>query len=81
MQQIQKRKCSNAVVISAKMRNALLMDSLLWSSEDVPVMCAGQADSGRVDDGHQLFNVFHQHSVEEPLVSLLDAHQVNVPGR
>lgn len=52
--------------------------ALLWSSKDVSVLCAGQADSGGVDNRHQLLYVFHQNPVEEPLIPLLDAHQIDV---
>lgn len=52
---------------------------LLGSSEDVSILCAGQTYCGSIDNGHQFIYVFHQDSVEKPLVPLLDAHQVNVP--
>lgn len=74
----------NGTLISFVFYN-LILDSftacLLWSSKDVPIMCAGQANSGSVDNRHQFFNVFHQNSVEKPLVPFLDAHQVDVSGR
>ena len=50
----------------------------LGSPENVSVLSAGQAHSGSVDDGHQLLDVLHQNSVEETLVPLLDAHEVNI---
>lgn len=53
---------------------------LLGSSEDVSILCAGQAYGGGVNYGHQFLYVFHQHSVEQPLIPLLDTHQVDVPG-
>ena len=43
------------------------------------VLRAGQAHCGRVHYGHELLYVLHQHSVEQPLVTLLDAHQIDVP--
>ena len=43
------------------------------------VLCAGQAHGGRVHYGHELLDVLHQHSVEQPLVPLLDAHKIDVP--
>lgn len=52
---------------------------LLWSSEYVSILCAGQAYSRSVDNWHQLLYVFHQDPVEEPLIPFLDAHQVDIP--
>ncbi len=58
-----------------------MKQSLLGSSKDVSILCAGQAYSGSVDNWHQFLYVFHQHPVEKPLIPFLDAHQVHVPVR
>ena len=56
------------------------MEVLLGPPEDVSVLGAGQAHSGGVHDGHQVLYVLHQHPVEQPLIPLLDPHQVDVSG-
>ena len=52
--------------------------SYLRALEVVAEPLAGQADGRGVDDGHQLSDVLRQQLVEEPLVSLLQLHQVGV---
>lgn len=55
------------------------VEDLLWPSEDVAILGAGQAHCGGVDDGHEGLDVLHQEPVEESLITLLDPHQVDVP--
>jgi hypothetical protein len=44
----------------------------------VPVFLASLADSGRVDQRHQLFDVFGHNSIEKRFVPILEGYQENV---
>lgn len=53
--------------------------SLLGSPEDMSILSTCETNSRCVDDGHESLNVFHQHTVEETLVSFLNPHEIDVP--
>ena len=46
--------------------------------EEVTELLARLPDRGRVHDGHHCFEVFRQHAVEERLVAILQAREVDV---
>ncbi len=53
--------------------------SLLGPPEDMSILSTCETNSRCVDDGHESLDVFHQHAVEETLVSFLNPHQIDVP--
>ena len=46
--------------------------------KDEAIFLTGESDSRRVDDGHHELNVVHDGPVEELLVAVLEAHEVDV---
>ncbi len=46
--------------------------SLLGPPEDMSILSTCETNGRRVDDGHEILDVFHQHAVEETLVSFLN---------
>jgi len=50
-----------------------------WPPEDVTVHLTRLAYRGRVDDGHELFEMLTEHRVEQHLVSVLQRRQSLVP--
>lgn len=72
----------NNVTIKSKTESSLSDICLMispWSPEGQAILLTGQANGGSVHNGHELFDIRSQQTVEQLLIPVLQCHQQDVP--